>query len=150
MRTGPHHTGSGHVSTPDPRLGPVRGPGMFYLGTLGPPCGRPRPHTGGSGSHSRGPACTSGGPRPTSEVWPIHPGVWDQPWGFGQYIQGSSALPWGFGLTIDALEYTTLSGHVVASDPPMWQGRALLWTQNSRLRLGQAMVWSRTTLLPRD
>jgi hypothetical protein len=52
------------------------------------------------------------------------------------YIQGFGALLWGSGLTVDALEYTTFSGHVAASDPPMWLGRALLWTQNSRLRLG--------------
>jgi hypothetical protein len=46
-RTGPHQTRSGHVSVPDPRLGPVQGPGMFCPVTLGPPCGRPGPHIGG-------------------------------------------------------------------------------------------------------
>jgi hypothetical protein len=58
-----------------PRQGPVQGPGMFCPETLGPPCGWPGPHTGGgSRSHSRGPACTSGGPGPTSEVRTIYPG----------------------------------------------------------------------------
>jgi hypothetical protein len=79
MRTGPHQTGSRHVSTPDPRLGPIQGSGMFYPGTLGPPCGRPGPYTGGvripfqgsgwhkwrSGTNPGGLACISGGPGPT-------------------------------------------------------------------------------------
>jgi hypothetical protein len=47
VRIGPHKTGSGHMSTPDPCLGPIYGLGMFCLGTLGPPCGQSRPHTGG-------------------------------------------------------------------------------------------------------
>jgi hypothetical protein len=33
-RTGLHQTGSGYVSSPDPRLGPVQGPCMFCPGTL--------------------------------------------------------------------------------------------------------------------
>jgi hypothetical protein len=48
---------------------------------------------GGSGSHSRGPACTSGGLGPASEVRTVIPGVRDQPWGSELYIQGSGALP---------------------------------------------------------
>jgi hypothetical protein len=32
----------------------------------------------------------------------------------------------GSGLTVDALEYITFSGHVAAPDPPMWWGQALL------------------------
>jgi hypothetical protein len=95
MRTGPHQTRSGHVSVPDPRLGPVQGSSAFCPGTLGPPCGRPGPHTGGSGSHSRGPACTRGGPGPTLGVWIVYPGVQDQPWGSRLYIRGSSALSGG-------------------------------------------------------
>jgi hypothetical protein len=47
MRIGLHQTRSRHVSVPDPRLGPVQGPGVFCPGTLGPHCGRPGPHTGG-------------------------------------------------------------------------------------------------------
>jgi hypothetical protein len=72
-RTGPHQTRSGHVSVPDPRLGPVQGPGMFCPVTLGPPCGRPGPHIGGgSGSHSRGPAYTCGGPGSTLGVQTVY------------------------------------------------------------------------------
>jgi hypothetical protein len=91
MRTGPHQTRSGHVSAPDPRLGPVQGPCMFCPGTLGPQCGRPGPHTGGgvripfqgSGLHtwrsrtnlggpdciSRGLALSHGGPDPLLMPW---------------------------------------------------------------------------------
>jgi hypothetical protein len=50
----------------------------------------------------------------------------------------------GVRTTVDALEYITFSRHVAASDPPMWWSRALLWAQNSRLRLGRAMAWSHT------
>jgi hypothetical protein len=119
MRTGPHQTGSRHVSTPDPRLGPVHVRACSVLGPWDPLWAARTPY-GGSRSHSRGLACTSGGLRPTSEVWTVYPGVRDQPWGSGLYIHGSGALPWGSGLTVDALEYATFSGHVVASDPPMW------------------------------
>jgi hypothetical protein len=126
-------------------------PGMLCPRTLGPPCGRipfqgfgshfrgPNPIPGvqilfqGSGLHKWRSRTNLGGPNYIS-------GVRDQPWGSRLYIQGSGALPWGSGLTVDALEYATFSGHVAASDPPMWQGRALLWTQNSRLRLGRAVV----------
>jgi hypothetical protein len=87
MRTGPHQTRSGHMSVPDPRLGPVQGPGMFCPGTLGPPVGGPDPiRGGGSGSHSRGPTCTHGGPGPTLGVQTIYRGVQDQPWGSKLYI----------------------------------------------------------------
>jgi hypothetical protein len=81
MRTGPHQTRSGHVSVSDPRLGPIQGPGMFCPGTLGPPYGRPGPHTGGSRSHSWGPACTRGGPGPTLRVRTVCPGVRRSPVG---------------------------------------------------------------------
>jgi hypothetical protein len=47
MQTGLHQTGSGHVSVPDPCLGPVQGPCMFRPGTLGPHCGGPDPIRGG-------------------------------------------------------------------------------------------------------
>jgi hypothetical protein len=100
---------------------------------LGPFCGRSGPHTGGSGSHSRGPVHTRGGPGPS--------------WRSGLYIQGSSTFPWGFGLTIDALEYITFSGHVAAPEPPTWWGQALLLAQSSRPRLGRVMVWSHVQLL---
>jgi hypothetical protein len=66
----------------------------------------------GSGSHSRGPVHTRGGPGPT--------------WRSRLYIQGSDTFPWGSGLTIDAWEYITLSGHVAAPEPPTWWGLVLL------------------------
>jgi hypothetical protein len=130
MQTGPHQTGPRHVSASDPCLGPIQGPGMFCPGTLGPPCGWPGPHTGG--------------PDPIPGVRLAHVGVQDQPWGSRLYIRGSGALLWGSRLAVDALEYATFSRHVAASDPPMWWSRALLWTQNSRLRLRRAVAWSHT------
>jgi hypothetical protein len=63
---------------------------------------------GGSGSHSTGPVRTGGGLGPT--------------WRSGLYIQGCSTFPWGSGLTVDALEYISFSGHVAAPDPPTWSG----------------------------
>jgi hypothetical protein len=39
-RSGSHQTRSGHMSAPDPRLGPDKGPGVFCPRTLGPYCGR--------------------------------------------------------------------------------------------------------------
>jgi hypothetical protein len=69
-----------------------------------------------------------------------HVEVLDQTWRPGPYIQGSGSFPWGSGLTIDALEYITFSGHVSALDPPMWWGQALLLAQSSRTRLGRVMA----------
>jgi hypothetical protein len=65
------------------------------------------------------------GPDPILGVQSIHMGVVDQCWWSGLYIQGSSTFPWGSGLTIDALEYITLYGHVEAPDLPMWWGQAM-------------------------
>jgi hypothetical protein len=87
----------------------------------------------GSGSHSRGPVRTRGGPGPS--------------WRFGLYIQGSDTFPWGSRLTVDALEYITFSGHVEAPEPPTWWGQALLLAQSSRPRLGRVMVLSHIQLL---
>jgi hypothetical protein len=129
-RSGTHQTRSGHVSTPDPRLGPVQGPSMFCPGTLGPHCGQPGPHPGG------------GGPGPILGVRLAHVKVLDQPWRSGLYIQGFDTLPWGSGLSVEALGYIPFSRHVVAPDPPMWWGQALLWTQSSRPRLGRVMARS--------
>jgi hypothetical protein len=105
---------------------------MLCPGTLGPHCGRPGPHTGG--------------PDPILGVWSEHVGVLGQTWRPGPYIQGSGTLPWGSGLTVDALEYITFSGHVAAPNPAMWWGQALLLAQSSRLRLGQVMAWSHIQL----
>jgi hypothetical protein len=126
-------SGSGHVSAPNLRLGLVPGPSMFCPGTLGPHCGRSGPPTGGGG-----------GPDPILGVRLAHVEVLDHPWRSELFIQGSGALPWGSGLTVDALEYITFSGHVAALDPPMWWIRALLWTQSSRPRLGRVVAWSHT------
>jgi hypothetical protein len=79
---------------------------------MGPYCGWPGPHRGG--------------PDPILGVRSVHVGVLDQTWRSGLYIQGSGTFPWGFGLTVDALEYITFSGHVAAPDSPMWWGQALL------------------------
>jgi hypothetical protein len=51
-------------------------------------------------------------------------GPWDLTMGGPDPIRGGG----GSGPTADALEYITFSGHVAASDPPMWWSRALLWT----------------------
>jgi hypothetical protein len=77
------------------------------------------------------------GPDPIPGVRLAYVAVLDQPWRSGLYIQGSGALLWGSGLTVDALEYITFSGHVVSPDPPVWWSRTLLWTQSSRSRLGR-------------
>jgi hypothetical protein len=63
----------------------------------------------GSGSHTWRSCAKS-----NLEAWT----VWVQ--------HGSGTLPWGSRLTVDALEYITFSGHVAASDPPMWWSQALL------------------------
>jgi hypothetical protein len=101
---------------------------MFYPRTLGPHCGRPGPHTGG--------------PDPIPGVRFAHVEVLDQTWRPGPYIQGSDTFPWGSELTGDASEYVTFSGHVAASDLPMWWGQVLLLAQSSRPRLGRVMAWS--------
>jgi hypothetical protein len=100
---------------------------MFYPGTLGPRCGRPGPHIGGSD--------------PILGVQFAYVEVLDQTWRPRLYIQGSSTFPWGSGLTSDASEYVTFSGHVATSDPPMWWGQVLLLAQSSRPRLGRVMAW---------
>jgi hypothetical protein len=105
---------------------------MFCSGTLGPHYGRPRPHTRGFGSHSRGPVRTRGGPGPNLEAQTVY--------------TGSNTFPWGSRLTGDASEYVTFSGHMAASDLPMWWGQVLLLAQSSDLRLGQVMVWSHIQL----
>jgi hypothetical protein len=87
-----------------------------------------------------------GGPDPIPGVRSVHVGVLDQSWRSGLYIQGSGTFPWGSGLTVDSFEYITSSGHVAASDLPLWWGQALLLAQSSRPRLGRAMAWSHIQL----
>jgi hypothetical protein len=53
---------------------------------------------------------------------------------------GVRHLPMGSGLTVDALECITFSGHVAAPEPPTWWGQVLLLAQSSRPRLGRVMV----------
>jgi hypothetical protein len=65
----------------------------------------------------------------------------------GLYIQGSGTFPWGSELTVDTLEYIIFFGHVAAPEPSTWRGRVLSLAQNSRPRLGRAMVWSHAQLL---
>jgi hypothetical protein len=123
MRIGLEHTRAGLDTCQ------LRTPIWTLSKALGPHCGWSGPHTGGgSGSHSRGPVHTRGGPGLT---------CWS-----GLYIQGSDTSPWGSRLTIDALEYSSFSGHVAAPEPRMWWGQAMLLAQSSRPRLGQAMVSS--------
>ena len=93
-----------------------------------------------------GPDPILGGPNPILGVRFAHVEVLGQTWRPGPYIQGSGTLPWGSGLTVDALEYITFSGHVAAPDPPMWWGQALLLAQSSRPRLGRVMAWSHIQL----
>jgi hypothetical protein len=59
---------------------------------------------------------------------------------------GVSTFPWGSRITGDASEYVTFSGHMAASDPPMWWGQVLLLAQSSRPRLGRVMAWSHIQL----
>jgi hypothetical protein len=105
---------------------------MLCPRTLGPHCGRPGPHMGGLD--------------PILGVRFANVEVLGQTWRPGPYIQGSGTLPWGSGLTVEALEYITFSGHVAAPDPPMWWGQALLLAQSSRPRLGRVMAWSHIQL----
>jgi hypothetical protein len=92
------------------------------LETWDPTMGGPDPIRGGGvGCHSRGPVRARGDPGPILEVRTIYPGVQsvhvgilDQSWRSGLYIQGSGSFPRSSGLTVDGLEYITLSGHVAA------------------------------------
>jgi hypothetical protein len=122
MQIGPEHTRAGLDTCQ------LRTLAWALSKVLGPQCGRSGPHTGESGSHSRGPVRTRGGPGPT--------------WRSGLYIQGSGTFPWGSGPTVDAMEYIIFSGHVAAPEPPTWWGQALLLAQSSHPRLGRVMVWS--------
>jgi hypothetical protein len=86
---------------------------MLCPRTLGPHYEWPGPHTGGSGSHSRGPVRTRGGSGPNLEARTVYTGV--------------RHLPMGSGLTGDVSEYVTFSGHVAAPNPPMWWVRCCCW-----------------------
>jgi hypothetical protein len=101
-RSGIHQTRSGHMSVPDPRLGPVQGMSMFCPRTLGPHCGRPEPHTGG--------------PAPIPGVRLAHVEVWTNLEG-PDYISRGPAfshgglslllMPWGISPSLDAWRLRT-------------------------------------------
>jgi hypothetical protein len=93
-----------------------------------------------------GPNPIQGGPDPILGVRFAHMEVLDQTWRPGPYIKGSDTFPWGSGLTGDASEYVTFSGHMAAPDPPMWSSQVLLLAQSSRPRLGRVMAWSHIQL----
>jgi hypothetical protein len=109
-------------------------------------CGQSRPLTGGRGSgpYPSGPACTRGGPGPTLGVRTVYPRVQDQPWGSGRYIRGSGAHPWGSGPLLMSWSIPPSLDTWRLRTPPTWWSQALLWTQNSRMRLGRAVAWSHT------
>jgi hypothetical protein len=83
-----------------------------------------------------GPDPTQRGPEPILGVRFAPVEVLDLSRRSGLYIQGSDTLPWGYGLTDDALEYITSSGHVVALEPSTWWGRELLPDHSSHPKLG--------------
>jgi hypothetical protein len=136
MWRGPHQTGSRHVPAPDPAWVLFKVQVCSVLGPWGPFVGGPDPIPGGSRSHSRGPACTRGGPGPTLGVRTVYLGFRDQ--------------PVGVRTTVDALEYITFSRHMAALDPPTWLSRALLWTQSSRLGPWTHGLVPHTAHLPHD
>jgi hypothetical protein len=89
-----------------------------------------------------------GGPDPIQGVWIPFQGSDSHTWrswtklgGPDRIYRGSAPSHRGpDGLTGDASEYVSFSGHVAAPDPPMWWGQVLLLAQSSRLRLGQVMA----------
>jgi hypothetical protein len=124
-RSGSHQTRSGHVSASDPAWFLIKARVCSILEPWDPTAGGPDP--------------IRGGPDPILGVRSVHVGV-------QTVYPGVRHFPMGSGLTVDALEYITFSGHVVAPDPPMWRGQALLLAQSSRPRLGRVMAWSHIQL----
>jgi hypothetical protein len=76
---------------------------MFYPRTLGPYYGRHRPHTGGSGSHSRGPVRTRGGPGPNLEARTVYTGGPIPSHGG----PGSLVMPQSMSLSLDTWRHRT-------------------------------------------
>jgi hypothetical protein len=101
-RSGTHQTRSGHVSAPDPRLGPIQGPSMFCPETLGPHCGQPGHHTGvrvpfqGSDLHTWRSWTNLGGPDCISRGPTLSHGCLD-----------SLLRPWGISLSLDTWQLRT-------------------------------------------
>jgi hypothetical protein len=110
-RSGSHQTRSGHVSHRTPAWALIKARVCSVLEPWDPTMGGPDP--------------IWRGPDPILGVRSVLVGVLDQSWWSGLYIQGSGTFPWGSGLTVEASDYITLSGHVAAPDPPMWWGQAL-------------------------
>jgi hypothetical protein len=108
MRIGPERTRAGLDTCQ------LRTPAWALSKVLGPHCRRSGPHTGG-------------GPDPILGVRSIHLGVLDQPGGPDRISRGPTLSHGGSGLTIDALEYITFSGHVAAPEPPTWWVRCCCW-----------------------
>jgi hypothetical protein len=131
IRSGSHHTRSGHVSAPDPAWALIKAQVCLSWNPGTPPWATRTPYREVR-IHSRGPVCTRGGPGPNMEARTVYTGV--------RYF------PMGSGLTSDASEYVTFSGHVAVPDPPMWWGQVLLLAQSSRPRLGRVMAWSHIQL----
>jgi hypothetical protein len=105
IRSGSHQIRFGHMSAPDPAWVLIKARVCSILEPWDPTMGGPDLIQGGSGSHFRGPVRTRGGPGPNLEARTVYTGV--------RY------LLMGSGLTGDASEYVTFSGHVAAPDPPM-------------------------------
>jgi hypothetical protein len=123
----------GHVSALDPRLTLIKA-WVFSVSESRDPA-------------VRGPDPTQRGPDPIRGVRFAHVEVLDHIRRPGLYMQGSDTLPWGSGLTDDALEYITFSGHVLALELSTWWGRKLLLAQSSHPKLGRVTTWSNTQLL---
>jgi hypothetical protein len=84
-----------------------------------------------------------GGPDPILGVQYVHVGDLDQLGGPDCISRGPALSLWASGLTVDALEYITFSGHVATLESPTWWGEALLLVQSNRPRLGES--WSGPT-----
>jgi hypothetical protein len=80
----------------------------------------PDPAQGGSGTRPRGPGT------------PVE--VLDLTQRSGPYVQWSDTFSWGSGPTADILDDIVFSGHVAASEPSAWWGRAVCHvTRDSRM-----------------
>jgi hypothetical protein len=115
MRTGPHHAGPRHVSTPDP-CQTLRKAWVFSV-----PESRD-PAVGSPDSTQRGP-----GPVPGVQVALVGVLVFSR-WS-DLHVQGSNTFPWGSGPTIEILEYIVFSGHVATPEPSTCWGQVLFTTR---------------------
>jgi hypothetical protein len=107
MRTGPHQTGSGHMSAPDPCLS--KGWVLSAPESRDPAVGSPVPTQRGLGR-------TRGGPGPCLEG------------PFFMY-RGPALSPWGSGPLVGFLGYVSFPSHVATPEPSTWWGRELFAMQ---------------------